>query len=144
MIDICKNITPRTRIAGLFVLAALCGCGRGDEFNRSRVSGKVTLDGKVIPYGEVLLTPDTAKGNSGPSVVAPIGPDGIYQTSSGKGAIAGPAIAKIVGYADTPGSVSDGGSPALLLDNVAIEVDIPKGKGTIDFPLTSQQVRQKK
>ena len=56
------------RLAILFailVLGTMLGCGSGAEPKRSRVSGTVTFEGKPIPYGTVLITPDGAKKNTG-------------------------------------------------------------------------------
>ena len=42
-------------VFGLLVLGALTGCGEGEQ-KRFRVSGKVTFDGKEIPYGPAFPT----------------------------------------------------------------------------------------
>ncbi|HWL09281.1 MAG TPA: hypothetical protein VNQ76_12815 [Planctomicrobium sp.] len=126
------------------VLAGVSGCGKSDPFDRASLTGTVTFDGELVPYGEILFTPDTAKGNSGPSVVAPIRSDGTYQTQSTRGAIAGPAVAKIVAYESHPDTVSGGGSPKVIVDNYPVEVEIPQSSGTIDFHLTKDQIRSKK
>lgn len=130
-------------VVATFAILLTCGCG-GDPFERSQVTGKVTLDGEPIPYGEVLFSPDTEKGNSGPSVVAPIGPGGIYVTLSDRGAVPGPTIAMIVAFDNSPDAVTGGGSPNLLVDNFPVEVEVPQGSGEINFDLTSEEIRKRK
>ncbi len=61
-----KQIPPipiRCRYCRLFLPAACIlvmlavGCGRDDRLPTAQVSGPVTLDGKPLPYGEVLFAP---------------------------------------------------------------------------------------
>jgi hypothetical protein len=59
-----RNLVPVTGIAMWLILA---GCGKepGDEGKRVPVAGKVVFnDGRPLPRGTVIFTPDGAKGNS--------------------------------------------------------------------------------
>ena len=53
------------------VAALLVGCGDGG-LKRYRVSGDVSFQGKPVPAGSIIFTPDTAKGNAGPQGTANI------------------------------------------------------------------------
>lgn len=74
------------------------GCEESDE-NRNRLSGNVILDGQPVAAGQVLITPDTAKGNSGPQGLAAI-VDGRYDTaaeSRESGPPSGPVTIQVTG-----------------------------------------------
>jgi len=79
------------------VLAILCvGCfNSGPDYHQ--VSGNVTFNGQPVPLGEVSFTPNSAEGNSGPSVVCPIN-EGKYQSPAGRGVVGGAYIAVISGF----------------------------------------------
>ncbi len=51
-------------IFGAFALTSVVGCGS----KRIPVSGTITLDGQPIDGGELVFTPDVAKGNTSPVV----------------------------------------------------------------------------
>lgn len=111
-------------VFGLLVLGALSGCGEGEQ-KRFRVSGKVTFDGKSIPYGDVLITPDGAKKNSGPQGIANIR-EGKFDTSAsgGKGYGGGPAVIRVTGFD------REGGK---LLCEQEFQVDLPHGDAEHDI-----------
>jgi hypothetical protein len=71
-------------VAGMAACLFLAGCGKPDEGNRVPVAGKVTFtDGKPLPRGTVIFTPDSARGN--PSQHEPRGPidaEGNYKLST--------------------------------------------------------------
>ena len=62
----------------LGALLVLTGCQQ-EQADGFLVSGTVTYQGKPVPRGTLLLTPDSSKGNSGPAVVADI-VDGKFET----------------------------------------------------------------
>jgi hypothetical protein len=106
---------------GLVMLLTILGCADAEQ-KRCRVSGTVSYDGKPIPYGEVLITPDGAKQNSGAQGIAPLR-DGKYDTSAsgGKGYGGGPAVIRVTGFD------REGGK---LLCEQEFEVDLPAGDAT--------------
>jgi hypothetical protein len=114
---------------GLLVLGLVLGCSDSDV-KRYRVSGTVTFDGKPIPYGDVLITPDDAKKNAGAQGIAIIR-DGKYDTSGsgGKGYGGGPAVIRVTGF---------GGEGGKLLCEYEFHVDLPQGDATkdLDVPAT--------
>jgi len=68
-------------IGGMLVLAVGCS-KKGPTEKLVPVSGKVTLDAKPLPLGQVILTPD--KGNPTKSApVGMIGDDGSYSINTG-------------------------------------------------------------
>jgi len=62
-----------------------------------QVSGKVTHNGQPVPMGEVIFTPNSAEGNSGPSVVCSI-VDGEYRSPPQRGVVGGKYIAVVSGF----------------------------------------------
>lgn len=71
------------------------GCGSSSEVERYRLTGAVTIDGHPVEAGEMVLEPDTSRGNSGPGVMATI-EDGQFDTGAGQGTVGGPHIARIL------------------------------------------------
>ena len=114
----------RAAALGLLTLCVVLGCG-GDEPKRNRVSGKVSYDGNPVVYGDVVITPDGAKKNSGAQGFANIR-DGQYDTSAsgGKGYGGGPAVMRVIGFD------REGGK---LLFEEEFQVDLPAGDATHDI-----------
>jgi len=46
------------------VTCVAAGCTSDQGPKRYRVSGEITFDGKPVPHGEIVFTPDIGKGNS--------------------------------------------------------------------------------
>ena len=114
------------------VLLALCGCS-----GQYAITGSVTYDGKPVPRGEVVLTPNPEKGNQGPGLLLQI-VDGQYQTINERGQVGGAYIARISGYrAPEPGpAMSRYGFP-MFIDYVT-EVELPRGVAVYDFVVPPQ------
>jgi hypothetical protein len=74
--------------AGLVVLLAL-GCGSKGSF--APVNGKVFFQGRPLPRGTIVFTPDPARGGAGPQASADIQADGTFtlRTAAQDGAIPG-------------------------------------------------------
>lgn len=111
------------RCAMAVVLAAgwLVGCSQSEP-DRFRISGEATFDGQPIPYGDVLFTPDGAKGNSGPQGIAQIR-DGRYDTAAagGKGIAGGPTVVRVTGLTGPVGK---------LLCEIEMPADLPRAEST--------------
>jgi hypothetical protein len=114
----------RMVLAVTLAVGALAGCSDAGP-KRYRLSGKVTLGGEPIPYGEIVFTPDATKKNSGPQGIAPIR-DGKYDTAAadGMGLAGGPTIARVNGMTGPGGKT---------LCEHEIPVDLPRADGTHDF-----------
>jgi hypothetical protein len=116
------------------VVATLAGCSVEDGQERFRVSGSVKFAGQSVPYGEVLFTPDGAKGNSGAQGIADI-KDGKYDTQGSRapGVSGGPTVIRVMGF-------KDAGGKQLLVEH-ELQVDLPKSDTThdIDIPATAAQ-----
>jgi hypothetical protein len=110
--------------AGVLAVGLVVGCGATGP-KRLRLSGAATFDGKPIPYGDVIFTPDGSKQNSGPQGVAEIR-DGRYDTSGsdGKGYAGGPTVVHVIGL------TAPGGK---LLCEYEYQVDLPREDGTHDI-----------
>lgn len=85
-----------TLLPVLMALAALVGCR--DEYP---LSGRVTVDGKVIRNGTIMFRPDEEAGNSGPASTTRI-VDGQFLLPAGQKYTSGPTIAEITDK-DRPG-----------------------------------------
>ena len=109
-------------LALALLTGATLGCGGGDEGKRYRLSGEAEFDGKPIPYGDVLFTPDGAKQNKGPQGIAQIR-DGKYDTGAagGKGIAGGPTVIRVTGF------TGEGGK---LICESEWSVDLPRQDGT--------------
>lgn len=107
-----------------FALGFLAGCAE-KESARFRLTGTVTFDGKPVPFGDVLFTPDGSKGNSGPQGIAHIR-DGKYDTGAldGKGVGGGPTVVRVTGLTGPNGK---------LICEFEMPADLPKGEGKHDI-----------
>jgi hypothetical protein len=101
---------------GLAAVATLGGCQKG--IPRSEVHGKVTLDGKPIPQGDIRFVPV-----SGPAWSARI-KDGNYTTAGTKGAPIGKLRVEIQAYR-TPANTASGAAPATNDDAIPMEPYLP-------------------
>ncbi len=114
-----------TRRDWWFVFAGIvlfAGCGEGGPV-RYQVSGKVRFQGKLVPAGSVVFTPDSSHGNSGPQGVAEI-VNGSYSTTSGVGTVGGPHTVLVIATdANQPAQDAETNGP---LANYTFELDLPK------------------
>ncbi len=80
----CKPLTTLVSVTAIATCLLLPGCGKSGNDGRVPVAGKVTFpDGKPLPRGTVIFTPDSGKGNqSQHEPRGPIDADGNYQLSS--------------------------------------------------------------
>jgi len=119
------------RLAVIFSVLLLSGCGGPSSY---QVSGTVTFDGKTVPAGEVVFTPDSSKGNRGPAFLAEI-VDGKYQSPVGRGHIGGAYTARVIGFdgkpAEAKGLVDARG--AVLFPEYAVTFDLPAATAVQDI-----------
>ncbi|MCS6852041.1 MAG: hypothetical protein NZ700_12840 [Gemmataceae bacterium] len=73
------------------LLGGSSGCGQSQPPPLVPVRGKVYYQGRPLPLGTIVFTPDRQRGTDGPISVGEIQPDGSYvlRTQEGQGAIAG-------------------------------------------------------
>ena len=118
----------------LALLAAALGCGGGEKSHR--LSGQAEFDGRPIAYGDVLFTPDGARGNKGPQGIATIR-NGKYDTSAsgGKGIAGGPTVIRVTGFE------SEGGK---LICEYEWSVDLPRETGTFKIEVPKKGAAGKK
>lgn len=118
------------------LLAAAIGCGGGPGYGEP-LRGKVTFDGQPVATGDVILEPNSAKGNSGPGTIARI-TDGRYETPAGKGIVGGEYSVTIRGYdgKEDPNTEAAANSPGnALFPAYRTEINLP-GDGTeVDFEI---------
>lgn len=122
-------------LAGLALL--LSGCGDGTQ--RVRVSGQVTFEGKLVPYGNIVFEPDQSKGNRGPQGFAKIH-DGVFDTNNaGTGPCPGPQIVTIEGY---PELNTGAGKKSMLVFRYQTTVDLPAQTTTENFEVPASAARR--
>ncbi|MGD9714680.1 MAG: hypothetical protein AB7V46_21865 [Thermomicrobiales bacterium] len=111
------------------------GCGGDSGPKRLRLWGTANYDGKAIPYGDVLFTPDGTKQNSGPQGIAQIR-NGRYDTagSEGKGFAGGPTVVRVTGLTGPGGK---------LLCEYEYRVDLPREDGAHNIEVPRQVAPKK-
>ncbi|HAH45474.1 MAG TPA: hypothetical protein DCM07_11595 [Planctomycetaceae bacterium] len=131
-------------ITMLTLISLGCGEGEADGPEKYSLSGKVTFAGEPVPVGEIILEPDSTKGNSGPASVAMI-KQGQYATETGKGIIGGPYIVRISGNDGVSVTLPDGmqlPEGNQLFGSYETKVDLPKQKTTQDFEVPSADAKK--
>jgi hypothetical protein len=134
-------------------LAFVSGCGSSAEFELVPVSGVVTLDGKPVPYTQVVFIPQGSgdKVNPGPSSAATCDDQGRYQLKTVRGddgavvgthsvriSSTGPPRPATVGDTDL-GPPRKDAFPAQYNVSSTLTFDVPSsGTTEADFKLTTQ------
>jgi hypothetical protein len=127
ILRLCAKCLPHARLAAA---AIICGCNlllSGCSDNRPPgidLQGTVTWQGRPVPSGFVVFSPDPTKGGSGHQGMAPI-QDGRYDTrfKGGRRVAFGPQIVNISGF--DPPDVASGrkrGVRLFLPTDVPVEV----------------------
>lgn len=70
-------------VIGVMLAALLFGCGKSAPPGPAPVRGAVTFQGRPVPNGMVVFTPDTDRGTAGKPVRADTGPDGTFRLGAG-------------------------------------------------------------
>lgn len=123
----------------LLLMVVAAGCGSGEN----RVSGNITFDGKPVPSGKIYFTPDTSKGNSGPTGYADI-EDGFYDTAAatGKGVAQGPMVVAIEGLAPLTAPASGEGAEditaTVLFPRYETRLELSGGAVTHDIEVPAE------
>lgn len=119
----------RRMLIGL-VVCLIVACAADNGSKSFRISGDAKFDGQPIVHGDVLFTPDGAKGNSGPQGIAQIR-NGKFDTAAadGKGIAGGPTIMRVTGL------TSPGGK---LVCEWETKVDLPRADSTYDINVPKQ------
>lgn len=136
-------IDPQNRFkklpCGMCLLLAvlLAGCGGESGPHRHALEGAVTFDGQPVPHGEIMFSPDSSKGNTGPGSLASI-ENGKYATNPGQGILGGAYVLEVSGY--EPGEMSEDGVPEMhrLFPTYTIEAELPSSGGTYDIDVPAE------
>lgn len=122
------------------VTLILSGCADSNGPSQYTLSGTVLYKGKPVPVGEITLSPDGARGNTGPGAIASI-KDGKYQTMPGKGIVGGAYVVRIIGF---DGVSTDPMSSAgkALFPPYETQVEFPRESTTHDFAISPSGPRR--
>jgi len=134
-------------VAFLAVTALMTGCGQRPTL--VPVSGRVTLAGKPLEFGSVMIQP-----TAGPAARATIRSDGSFAAGTfepGDGAIAGPATVRVACYEQQrPGATPPAGEPSLgksliperytRFENSSITVAVEPGMPPLEIELSAESM----
>ncbi|MBA2115255.1 hypothetical protein [Bremerella alba] len=123
---------PANKLAYLICLLVM-GClsslaCQTETSDRFVLSGDATYDGKPIPTGELIFTPDTGRGNKGPQGKARI-QDGKFSTeNNGRGVVGGPHRVELrafdgIEYEGREMKIEEGRP---LFGSLMAEIDLPE------------------
>lgn len=154
------RVTTMLNASGTFRLASLClvaavigGCGSSAEYELVPVSGVVTLDGKPVPYTQIVFVPRGRgdKVNPGPGSTATCDDQGRYQLKTIRGddgAVVGSHSVQISSTGPpAPPTITDSSTgpppknafPAKYNVNSELTFDVPAdGTTAADFKLTTE------
>ena len=136
--EVCKFNLHWKTIGVCLLVGLLHGCGSEDSGpERFVLSGKVTQDGQPVAAGEVVLMPDTAKGNKGPGAVGTI-TDGTWKTNADKGPVSGPHIVMLTGYSSAE-ATEPGGAPPMLFSEYKTNFDVTADASNVDFDVPKKK-----
>lgn len=122
-------------VASLLIIGclSLLGC-QGKSSDRFVLSGEATYDGKPIPSGKLIFTPDTGRGNKGPQGKARIVAGKFSTENNGRGVVGGPHRVEIRAFDGVP---YDGremkveeGKP--LFGSLVAEIDLPADSAILE------------
>ncbi len=119
----------------LIVVCAMAGCMGDPGPKRYRISGEITFNGKPVPHGEILFTPDGGKGNSGPQGIAII-QDGLFDTTGTRapGVAGGATVVQVAALADANGR---------LLCEYQFNIELPKADSTHKIEIPASAAKKK-
>lgn len=117
-------------VVGLGAALVTTGCGRTAADGRHRVRGRILFAGKPVTHGDIVLTPDGARGNSGPQGIARIS-NGRYDTAGTRapGVAPGPVVARITALAGQQGP---------LVAEYEVRFDVPPGGTEHDIEIPAE------
>lgn len=120
-------------LGAIAVTLAFSGCTQSTGTGQYTLSGAVLYQGKPVPAGEITLSPDGARGNTGPGSIASI-KDGKYQTLPGKGIVGGAYVVQILGFDGVPTDAMSAAGTALF-PPYETRVEFPRESATHDFSI---------
>lgn len=91
------------RTGMVVALLALVGCNKNDSHNRQSVSGTASIDGKMIPYGNIEFVPADGQ----PTTVSMEIKDGKFAMDKKGGLAPGKYIVRIQGFDGPPPPPAD-------------------------------------
>lgn len=109
---------------------------------RHAVSGRITFGGEPVPVGTIAFEPDASAGNTGPAGYGDI-KDGAYVTQGRFGAVGGPHIVRIEGFA-RPDPTNLDAAPTPLFREFTTKVDLPRAATKQDFDVPTKAAPTRK
>ena len=127
----------------LVVAVSILGCRPAVKGPvRHAIRGRITFGGEPVPVGTIAFEPDASAGNTGPAGYGDI-KDGAYVTQGRFGAVGGPHIVRIEGFAK-PDPANPDASPTPLFREYTTKVDLPRKATTQDFDVPQKPSPPKK
>lgn len=119
-------------LLALTVVLTFVGCGTSEDApERYQISGTVSFDGKPVPSGEIVITPDA--GNSGEGSYAVI-KNGKYETAPGQGISGGAYRLILTGSAGNGGEeITEPDQGKTLFSGYELKHTFPKETATFDI-----------
>lgn len=134
-----RGVLPALGLGPVLIVAiglGLTGCRQDAGPKRYSLEGEVTWEGRPVPAGSIIISPDVAAGNVGPATGVDIR-DGRYRTLPGRGTIGGPHVFQIHGYdgqvIQTPEIFDALGKQ--LFPPIRLNIDLPASDATHDLRL---------
>lgn len=125
------------------VIGLAAGCGESTP--GQRLSGKVNFNGKPVPAGKIFVSPDSGKGNSGPTGFAEI-KDGVYDTGlpGGRPVPHGAVVMTIEGIDPTTNNKADPSGEVtvkLLFAGYELKTELPESASTKDIDVPPEAAK---
>lgn len=121
-------------LGAALAMLVMFGCADSNGPSQYTLSGSVLYQGKPVPAGEITLSPDGDRGNTGPGSIAAI-KDGKYQTLPGKGIVGGAYVVQIIGFDGVPVDEMSSAGTALF-PPYETRVEFPRESTTHDFTIS--------
>jgi len=127
-------------LLALTILLASVGCGgSGGTAQQFQISGTVSFNGKPVPTGEIVITPDVAAGNTGEGSYAVI-KNGKYETAPGQGISGGAYLLLLTGsQGNGNAEVTEPDQGKTLFSSYELKHTFPKEDAIFDIEVPANQ-----
>jgi len=121
----------------MLLLIGMLGCSFQEPSSGFQLSGEATWNGKPIPLGMIIFSPDGSEGNSGPQCIAQI-VDGHFATNGVKGHVGGAHRVDLFATDGVPamidGVIDEKGTALFTPYQTSLVLPMAEGTVSIDVP----------